>query len=242
MTPTAQYDSSKGDGSGFSGGYWYGDTSINAFSILHLSGTGCWANGGYLNVMPQLAPGDAGTPASFNHANETAQAGYYGVTLGNGIKAELTTTVRTGFARFTYPALAQGQQATIAIDPTVLNNRAQGTTADTISQVGDRALSGTIAGGGFCWAGHAVPVYYYAEFSQPFASKPALSNNSPVAVTFNVDRKHPDVMMKLGISFVSEANAKANLRAENPETDAQGNRNWRFDTVRRAAAPRGTRA
>ena len=131
MTPTAQYDSSKGDGSGFSGGYWYGDTSINAFSILHLSGTGCWANGGYLNVMPQLA-GDAGTPASFNHANETAQAGYYGVTLGNGIKAELTTTVRTGFARFTYPALAQGQQATIAIDPTVLNNRAQGTTADTI--------------------------------------------------------------------------------------------------------------
>ena len=86
MTPTAQYDSSKGDGSGFSGGYWYGDTSINAFSILHLSGTGCWANGGYLNVMPQLAPGDAGTPASFNHANETAQAGYYGVTLGNGIK------------------------------------------------------------------------------------------------------------------------------------------------------------
>ncbi|VWM11489.1 GH92 family glycosyl hydrolase [Burkholderia lata] len=236
MTPTAQYDSSKGDGSGFSGGYWYGDTSINAFSILHLSGTGCWANGGYLNVMPQLAPGDAGTPASFSHANETAQAGYYGVTLGNGIKAELTTTVRTGFARFTYPALAQGQQATIAIDPTVLNNRAQGTTSDTISQVGDRALSGTIAGGGFCWAGHAVPVYYYAEFSQPFAAKPTLSNNSPVTVTFNVDRKRPDVMMKLGISFVSEANAKANLRAENPETDAQGSRNWRFDKVRSAAS------
>ena len=54
-------------------------------------------------------------------------------------------------------------------------------------------------------------------------------------MTFNVDRKHPDVMMKLGISFVSEANAKANLRAENPETDAQGNRNWRF----RHRAPRG---
>ena len=231
----------QGDGSGFSGGYWYGDTSINAFSILHLSGTGCWANGGYLNVMPQLA-GRRRHAASFNHANETAQAGYYGVTLGNGIKAELTTTVRTGFARFTYPALAQGQQATIAIDPTVLNNRAQGTTADTISQVGDRALSGTIAGGGFCWAGHAVPVYYYAEFSQPFASKPALSNNSPVAVTFNVDRKHPDVMMKLGISFVSEANAKANLRAENPETDAQATGTGVSTPCAARRAPRGTRA
>ncbi|MCM3308882.1 glycoside hydrolase family 92 protein, partial [Priestia megaterium] len=118
----------------------------------------------------------------------------------------------------------------------VLNNRAQGTTSDTVSEVGDRALSGTIAGGGFCWAGHAVPVYYYAEFSQPFAVKPALSNNRPVTLTFNVDSKHPDVMMKLGISFVSEANAKANLRAEKPATDARGERNWRFDKVRRAAS------
>ncbi|MPV59478.1 alpha-mannosidase [Burkholderia sp. HI2761] len=236
MTPTAQYDSRKGDGSGFSGGYWYGDTSIDAFSILHLSGTGCWANGGYLNVMPQLAPGDAGTPASFSHANETAQAGYYGVTLGNGIKAELTTTLRTGFARFTYPALAQGQQATIALDPTVQNNRSQGSTADTVTQVGDRALSGTIAGSGFCWAGHAVPVYYYAEFSQPFAAKPTLAANRPLAVTFAVDKQHPAVMMKLGISFVSEANAKANLDAENPGAAAHGRAGWNFDKVRHAAS------
>nr|WP_275920785.1 hypothetical protein [Burkholderia sola] len=68
----------------------------------------------------------------------------------------------------------------------MLNNRAQGTTSDAVSQVGDRALSGTIAGGGFCWAGHAVPVYYYAEFSRPFAAKPALSNDHPVTLTFNV--------------------------------------------------------
>ncbi|WP_175911345.1 GH92 family glycosyl hydrolase [Burkholderia metallica] len=236
MTPTAQYDGRKGDGSGFSGGYWYGDTSITAFSVLHLSGTGCWSNGGYLNVMPQLSPGDAGTAAAFDHANETAQAGYYGVTLANGIKAELTTTVRTGLARFTFPALKQGQEATIALDPTVQNNRSQGSTNDTITQQGDRALSGTIAGSGFCWAGHAVPLYYYAEFSRPFATKPTLAKNSPVALTFAVDRRHPAVTMKLGISFVSEANAKKNLDAENGGGDAQGNASGHFDKVRAAAS------
>ncbi|SMG00595.1 GH92 family glycosyl hydrolase [Burkholderia singularis] len=234
MTPTAQYDASVGDGSGFSGGYWYGDTSINAFSILHLSGTGCWANGGYLNVMPTLSPG-ARTQTSFSHANETARAGYYAVTLNNGIKAELTATLRTGYARFSYPPLAQGQQASISIDPTVLNNRAQGSTSDTIQQIGDRALSGRIAGGGFCWAGHSVPVYYYAKFSRPFAAKPVLAANRPVSVTFALDAKQPAVLMKLGISFVSEANAKANLDAENPDTDAAGRANWNFDQVRAAA-------
>ncbi|WP_323122843.1 GH92 family glycosyl hydrolase [Burkholderia alba] len=235
MTPTAQYDGSVGDGSGFSGGYWYGDKAIKGFSVLHLSGTGCWANGGYLNVMPKLSTG-ASSQTGFSHSQETAQAGYYGVTLQNGIKAEFTATARTGFARFTYPALAAGQQATIALDPTVLNNRAQGTTADTIRQVGDRALSGRIAGGGFCWAGQAVPVYYYAVFSKPFAAPLKLKNNQPVAATFAADAANPAVLMKLGISFVSEANAKANLDAENPDAAANGASHWDFDGTRQAAS------
>ena len=41
---------------------------------------------------------------SFSHSNEVARPGYYEVTLDNGIKVELTTTVRSGFGRFTYPA------------------------------------------------------------------------------------------------------------------------------------------
>ncbi|MDR5782612.1 GH92 family glycosyl hydrolase [Caballeronia sp. LZ065] len=236
MTPTAQYDSSIGEGSGFAGGYWYGDSSIRAFSVLHLSGTGCWANGGYLNVMPQLTPGAAGTTASFSHANETAQAGYYGVTFDNGIKAELTATLRTGFARFTFPALAAGQQATIAIDPTVLNNRSRSSTSDTVKLDGTNALSGTIAGGGFCWAGQAVPLHYYVEFNQPFAKTPTLKSNQPFTVTFASGSQPPQVMMKLGISFVSEANAKANLAAENPDSHSAGQTDWSFDQVRSAAS------
>ncbi|WP_309908172.1 GH92 family glycosyl hydrolase [Caballeronia sp. LZ035] len=236
MTPNAQYDASIGAGSGFSGGYWYGDSSITAFSVLHLSGTGCWANGGYLNVMPQLAPGAAGTTASFSHANESAQAGYYGVTFDNGIKAELTATLRTGFARFSFPTLAAGQQATIAIDPTVLNDRAQSSTSDTVKLAGTNALSGTIAGGGFCWAGQAVPLHYYVEFSQPFAKTPTLKSSQPFTVTFAAGSQPQQIMMKLGISFVSEANAKANLAAENPDSNAAGQTNWNFDQVRSAAS------
>lgn len=43
--------------------------------------------------------------SAFSHANETAAPGYYAVQFTNGIRTELTATMRTGFGRFTYPSV-----------------------------------------------------------------------------------------------------------------------------------------
>ena len=86
------------------GGYHYSDSIIYGFSHTHLSGTGV-SDWGDILIMPTL-----GTPSfdnkiyasKFSHATEKASAGYYEVVLADdNIKAELTTTLRTGIHRYT---------------------------------------------------------------------------------------------------------------------------------------------
>lgn len=95
---------------------------INVFSILYLSGIGCWVNGGYLNVMLQFVFGDVGMLVMFDYVNEIVQVGYYGVMFGNGIKVELMMMLCIGFVCFMYLVFVQGQQVMIVIDLIVLNN------------------------------------------------------------------------------------------------------------------------
>ncbi|WP_257666074.1 GH92 family glycosyl hydrolase [Parapedobacter tibetensis] len=96
-------------------GYHYSDSLIAGFSHMHLSGTGIgdWLD---ISVMPLLVPLDDTTKTlkvPFSHDNEKASPGYYEVTLDNGIKAELTTTERCGYHRYTFP---QGSTPTIRFD------------------------------------------------------------------------------------------------------------------------------
>ena len=95
------------------GGYEYTSNRISGFSLTHLMGTGCAGASGDIPFMPYTgaittSPADdqrAETYGStFSHDDETAQAGYYKVKLENGVTTELTTTLRTGVGRFTYPA------------------------------------------------------------------------------------------------------------------------------------------
>src|SRR5580698_3354005 len=75
------------------GGYAYADSAISGFSLTHLSGPGCRADGD-IPVLP--VTGAAGVPAtdSFSHTREAASAGYYRVALDNGVSVQLTTTTR----------------------------------------------------------------------------------------------------------------------------------------------------
>ena len=94
-------------------GYQYEDKTIVGFSHTHFSGTGHSDLGDFL-LMPttgalQLNPGTADKPGSgyrsgYSHANEVAQANYYKVKLDEyNITAELTTSQRVGFHRYTFP-------------------------------------------------------------------------------------------------------------------------------------------
>ena len=93
-------------------GYQYDDPTIVGFSHTHFSGTG-HSDLGDLLLMPisgklQLNPGTAKHPESgyrsrYNHDQENASPNYYQVDLMDyNIKAELTTSTRVGFHRYTF--------------------------------------------------------------------------------------------------------------------------------------------
>ena len=92
------------------GGYDYSDNRIKAFSLTHFSGRGFlyMQDIGIIPVVGRPAVAPPAAPehfrAAFSHANELASPGYYKVRLDSGITVELTTTPRTGMARFAFPA------------------------------------------------------------------------------------------------------------------------------------------
>jgi putative alpha-1,2-mannosidase len=91
-------------------GYHYSDSKIYGFSHTHLSGTGISDYGDIL-LTPTVGRNYSG---HFQHRNETATPGYYSVKLDDeNILVELTTTVRAGMHRYTFPAT---DDANIIID------------------------------------------------------------------------------------------------------------------------------
>lgn len=214
------------------GGYKYYDTEISGFSLDHLSGAGC-PDGGNFSFMPILGAGEPpngsrmafATP--FSHDNEVAKPGYYGVTLNNGVKVEITATTRTGFGRFTFP---QGKTATLAINAASDVNHSD----DSEIQInpGAHEVTGWSIGGYFCQGRSRErdkrTIYFCAVFDKPFsgygtwsgaAYAPNSTNGSDTAsgafLTFDTSQS-PIVMAKVSISYVSVANARANIEAESP--------------------------
>ncbi len=96
-------------------GYHYEDPTIQGFSHTHFSGAGHSDLADFL-VMPvsgdtvKLEPGSAKVPGSgyrsrFDHKTETAEPGYYAVTLADyGVRAEMTAGTRVGVHRYTFPS------------------------------------------------------------------------------------------------------------------------------------------
>ena len=83
-------------------GYHFTDTTVWGFSHTHLSGTGVGDYGDFL-FKPWSGP-FTDQPVALRKASERATAGYYGVTLGNGTKAEFTAAERGGFHRYSFAA------------------------------------------------------------------------------------------------------------------------------------------
>lgn len=172
----------------------------------------------------------------FSHANERAGPGIYSVRLnpvgGGAIDAALTATTRTGMARFAFP---RSPHASVLID-------AGGSAkADDLAEVridpARREITGSASSGYFCAQRPRYRVYFAAVFDRPLDAygtwtRQALAPGSTAAV----DRKPPStvaartaqagayagfdtrrdrvVTVRVGVSFVSVAGARANLAAE----------------------------
>jgi predicted alpha-1,2-mannosidase len=196
-------------------GYYYDANTITGFSLTHISGAGCSAQGEF----PLMPTSDARRmTASFSHANETAAAGYYSVRFDSGIRTELTATLRSGLGRFSYPS---GQPALLVLEADRTHSTANPTVA-TLALDADGGLSGTTQGGDFCRSSWRTPVHFYARFDRkPLHAK--IEGGRAVLDFGNAGQ----VQAKVAISYVSVANARDNLDRENPD--------WDFDAMRARA-------
>ncbi|MFL6077952.1 MAG: lectin [Mycobacteriales bacterium] len=198
------------------GNYDYGSSSILGFALTHVSGPGCGAAGD-VPILPTTGAVNGSATASFSHGNETADAGYYKVALGNGVTTELTATTRSGMARFTFPATSQ---ANLLFKLTGSQN---GDTNTAFTVVSGTEVSGQVTTGHFCGAAATYTVYFDVLFDQPMTGNGTFSVGD--SVTFNTTGNQV-VQAKVGLSYVSRANAAANRAAENP--------NWDFAAVHTA--------
>jgi predicted alpha-1,2-mannosidase len=136
------------------GGYQYAMKKIRGFSLTHLSGTGCagasgdipfYPHAGAVTTSPSADSTDAVYASAFAHADETATAGYYRTRLASGVDTELTSTLRTGSGRFTYP---EGSDASMLFRTS--DSELGSTDATVTVDPATRTVSGSVTSGNFC--------------------------------------------------------------------------------------------
>ena len=217
------------------GFYRYEKPVTRGFSLTHLSGPGCGVYGD-VPIMPILGvpavpPPVRSTPyrAGFKHADEVAQPGYYSVKLDSGIEVKIAAGVHSGIAEILYP---QGTDAhTLLVD--LSRNLTHIHDADIVIQ-GNR-ISGSVASGEFCFHENHYRIYFALEteespqsastFDEMQVSEGSRDAKGPRVGGYLVFPPTTSVLhVKVGISYVSSANAAMNLEREIPR--------WDFEKVR----------
>jgi putative alpha-1,2-mannosidase len=93
------------------GGYEYRSDKIRGFSLTNVEGWGCGGGSGDIPIMP-VAEAIVSSPSSdfryaytshFMHDKEQARPGHYHVVLDSGIGVDLTASLHTGSAIFSFP-------------------------------------------------------------------------------------------------------------------------------------------
>lgn len=229
-------------------GYDYRDNHVKGFSLTHLAGAGCSLYGDFpfLPTTEPLESSPAGSGSSldgeyqpgFSHAGESGRPGYYSLRLnpvnGGAIETQLTATVRTGMARFTFP---RSRHSSVLVDA---GGSAQ---PDDFASVAidpaRREVDGVASSGLFCGQRPRYRIYIAAVFNRGFsaygvwekskllkgavaasavskpASNPRTTADAGAYATFDTSRNRV-VTARVGVSFVSIEDARANLSAENP--------------------------
>ena len=198
------------------GGYNYDDTSIIGYSLTHLSGTGGPAEGDVpiLPVVGTVPADPASATEPLHHDDEAASPGYYSLVAG-GVRTQLTTTTRSGMAIFTFPSASRNGTLLFEVSDS----------ANTVTASNFHVVSGTEVDGSATTS--AYRIYFDMVFNRSFTSSGSWSTNGKGGdVTFDT-ATDPVVQAKVGISYVSTADAVLNRRAENP--------GWNFQSVRTAA-------
>lgn len=227
-------------------GYEDTHTSIDGFPCFHefqVGGLSLMPVNGEVKTTPaRLENPQDGWRSTFDKSDEEAHPGYYSVLLKDyGIRAELTATKRVGFQRYTFPA---SESSHIIFN---VGNREgeSGNVRDSYAVCDGNEVSGYIVSEPEYvkkyQAGATVCMYFYATLSKAPESvsgfqyygselKDGNSIQGPGAVlVLNYKTsENEQIDVKLGLSYTSVENAKANYMAEAEDLS--------FDNARRSAA------
>lgn len=232
--------------------YEHTNSYMTGFSHVNLSGVGCPEVGSLL-VMATTGTLDVDyhNYGSAYHGEE-ASPGWYKVEFDKyDIRAEVTATKRTGRIRFTFP---EGKSNILLNLGEGLTNE----TGATVHRISDTEIGGCKLLGTFCYNSGAVfPIYFVMRVSRkpaeegfwkkqrPMTAEAAWDNTSgkyklypdygktmagdDVGVYYCYDTTAGEqIEVSMGVSFVSEDNARQNLDAEQPDGTT-------FDGLRAAA-------
>lgn len=212
-------------------GYKYNEDTIRCFSHIH-----CWELSG-IPVLPTTGAfkGHLGSDvygSTYSHKEEKAKPGYHKILLKTyGVWAELTSTTRVGFHRYTFPA---SDSSSILFDfTTVLGS--SGTQQADVRKINDRQLEGSVTMEPSVRRPKPITIYFVAVFDKDMERFGGWKNGQLISsaeqisgaktgVFVGFKTKAGDVRkMKIAISYVSVNEAKRNLQAELSH--------WDFDRV-----------
>jgi predicted alpha-1,2-mannosidase len=214
--------------------YKYSVPETRGFSLTHLSGVGCSVLGD-VPIMPvngAITASPAQRPTTFaahySHASESASPGFYSVKLDTGIAVELAVTKRAGIATMAFDD-STGPHSVI-IDLSRTQDRFGVHAADV--QTAGRLITGSVESGGFCSKENRYRVYFAIEAQEApsatctydalgVSSKIPARKGPHIGGCFTFPASTKTVHLRTALSFVSSANALANLRAEIPGWDLE---------------------
>lgn len=183
---------------GSGAGYEYENSVIHAFTH---SNKGHW-NLCHIPILPvtgEVNPDDFGS--AFSHKNESAEPGYYQVLLERyGINAELTSTLRCGYHRYTFP---EGKSKKLVVNLAVSNERVR---RWKLEPDGDYAFKG------YQFAHEKV--FFYAVANHKIKKIETLSATKHDISVIHFEEGDGPLEIKVGLSFVRTENARENLKAE----------------------------
>ena len=214
-------------------GYYYGDPRLLGFSHTRLAGTGA-TDGGHFLITPvrwrvshrRLVQGFL---LPFSHRRETASPGYYAVQLRRqGVTAELTATPHTGIHRYTFRG-RRPARLVVSVGHTLGDPKEYRARDGQVRVLpGRREVEGAITTyGTFARRYGGERVFFVARFDQPFKAwslwneagtypgRDTLTADHPgVVLTFAHEAPRTQVTVRVGLSYVSLANARDNLERE----------------------------
>lgn len=224
------------------GGYEYSIGSIHGFSHLHgwtMAGLLTMPANGDLTLSAGL-PDDpfkgagAGYHSRFRHEDEHASPGYYSVfLLDPKVKAELTSTERVGYQRYTFQKDSTNR---VMVSLSIPAEYRYDLTDAVITKVNNSEIQGYAKSASANFNDYTL--HFVMQFSKPFqkfhgwVNGKEIGNYNEVKGSKDVGAyltfptlKEEQVIIRTGISFVSIDQARNNLEAESSGFD------WDFDKL-----------